>query len=191
MPRPDRSRAALVESAATLFRRQGYAATGVAAILDCAGAKAGSLYYHFPDGKEELAAAVVESVAAQIRQQLDALLSQGASATDVLDGWFDLMRTALTSDVRDGCPIEPLATESVHASPKVRQASAAAFRGWCDVLGQLLLSGGWSKDDADRTATALIALIEGALMLSRVAGDTVALDAAQAAAHTLLERGRG
>ena len=43
MPRPDRSRTALVESAALLFRRQGYAATGVNQILEAADVKAGSL----------------------------------------------------------------------------------------------------------------------------------------------------
>ncbi|MDT7763482.1 MAG: TetR/AcrR family transcriptional regulator, lmrAB and yxaGH operons repressor, partial [Mycobacterium sp.] len=56
MPRPDRSRAALVDTAALLFRRQGYAATGVNQILEAANVKAGSLYHHFPGGKQELAA---------------------------------------------------------------------------------------------------------------------------------------
>ena len=63
MPRPDRSRAALVDTAALLFRRQGYAATGVNQILETADVKAGSLYHHFPDGKQQLAAAVVDGVA--------------------------------------------------------------------------------------------------------------------------------
>ena len=60
MPRPDRSRAALIDTAATLFRRQGYAATGLNQILDEAGVKPGSLYHHFPQGKQQLAAAVVD-----------------------------------------------------------------------------------------------------------------------------------
>ncbi|MDT5327026.1 MAG: TetR/AcrR family transcriptional regulator, lmrAB and yxaGH operons repressor [Mycobacterium sp.] len=39
----NRSRVALIESAALLFRRQGYAATGVNQILAAADVKAGSL----------------------------------------------------------------------------------------------------------------------------------------------------
>ena len=74
MPRPDRSRAALVESAAQLFRRQGYAATGVNQILAAADVKAGSLYHHFPDGKAELAAAVVDGVGADIQKLLTRFL---------------------------------------------------------------------------------------------------------------------
>src|ERR1700741_261417 len=71
MPRPDRSRAALLDSAALLFRRQGYAATGVNQILETADVKAGSLYHHFPDGKQALAAAGVDSAGGGIERLLD------------------------------------------------------------------------------------------------------------------------
>ena len=70
MPRPDRSRTALIETAALLFRRQGYSATGVNQILEAADVKAGSLYHHFPDGKQELAAAVVDRAGADIEARL-------------------------------------------------------------------------------------------------------------------------
>src|SRR5262245_9009013 len=114
MPRPDRSRAALVDTAAQLFRRQGYAATGVNQILEVAAVKAGSLYHHFPDGKQELAAAVVETVGGDIERRLRAFLDTGAPVADIVDGWIDLLTSGLASDQRDGCPIEPIATESVN-----------------------------------------------------------------------------
>src|SRR5260370_10890480 len=113
MPRPDRSRAALVDTAAVLFRRQGYAATGVNQILDTDDVKAGSMYHHFPNGKQELAAAVVDSVGAGIERRLREFLDSGLPVTDIVDGWIDLMASGLSSDQRDGCPIEPIATESV------------------------------------------------------------------------------
>ena len=128
MPRPDRSRAALLDSAATLFRRQGYAATGVNQILESADVKAGSLYHHFPDGKQELAAAVVEVVGSDIERRLRRFLDSDLAVADIVDAWIDLMSAGLSSDQRDGCPIEPVATESVNASPLVREASARAFR---------------------------------------------------------------
>ena len=114
-----------------LFRRQGYAATGVNQILETADVKAGSLYHHFPDGKQELAAAVVDSVGADIERRLRELLDSGLPISDIVDGWIDLMASGLEGDQRDGCPIEPIATESVHASQQVRDASARAFGGWC------------------------------------------------------------
>jgi TetR/AcrR family transcriptional repressor of lmrAB and yxaGH operons len=186
MPRPDRSRAALIENAATLFRRQGYAATGLNQILDEAGVKAGSLYHHFPQGKQELAAAVVDAAGAGIEQLLRRFLATGRSAADIVDRWIDLLVAGLAGDQRDGCPIEPIATESVNASPLVRAASARAFTGWCVAIRDRLRSEGWSGDDAETVALAVISLIEGALILSRIAGDPAALQAAKPAARALL-----
>jgi TetR/AcrR family transcriptional repressor of lmrAB and yxaGH operons len=188
MPRPDRSRAALVETAALLFRRQGYAATGVNQILEAAQVKAGSLYHHFPDGKQELAAAVVDSVGGGIEKQLRKMLDSGLPVTDIVDAWIELLAAGLASDQRDGCPIEPIATESVNASPQVRAASARAFGGWCVAIADRLRSDGWPNAEADQTALAVVALIEGALILSRIFGDAGALTAAKAAARTLLGR---
>jgi TetR/AcrR family transcriptional regulator, lmrAB and yxaGH operons repressor len=191
MPRPDRSRAALVDTAALLFRRQGYAATGVNQILETADVKAGSLYHHFPDGKQQLAAAVVDRVGGDIERRLREMLDGGFPVSDIVDGWIDLMAAGLAGDHRDGCPIEPIATESVDASPQVRDASARAFGGWCLALADRLRADGWPNAEADQTALAVIALIEGALMLSRIAGDADALNAAKAAVRTLISPASG
>ena len=185
MPRPDRSRAALVENAATLFRRQGYAATGLNQILDEAGVKAGSLYHHFPQGKQQLAAAVVDAAGGDIERLLRRFLATGRPVADIVARWIDLLVAGLAGDQRDGCPIEPIATESVHASPLVRAASARAFAGWCAAIEERLRSEGWSEDDAKTVALAVISLIEGALILSRIAGDPAALHAAKPAARAL------
>jgi TetR/AcrR family transcriptional repressor of lmrAB and yxaGH operons len=186
VPRPDRSRAALVENAATLFRRQGYAATGLNQILDEADVKAGSLYHHFPQGKQQLAAAVVDSAGAGIEQLLRRFLAADRSVADIVDRWIDLLVAGLAGDQRDGCPIEPIATESVNASPLVRAASARAFNGWCAAIEDRLRSDGWSATDANTVALAVISLIEGALILSRIAGEAAALHAAKPAARLLL-----
>lgn len=188
MPRPDRSRAALIDTAALLFRRQGYAATGVNQILEVADVKAGSLYHHFPNGKQELAAAVVESAGGDIERLLRRFLDGDAPVADIVGGWIDLLVAALASDARDGCPIEPIATESVNASDRVRDASAKAFAGWSCAVAERLRADGWPDRDAEQTALAVIALIEGALMLSRIAGDDAALSAAKVACGSLLHR---
>ncbi len=188
MPRPDRSRAALIDTAALLFRRQGYAATGINQILETADVKAGSLYHHFPSGKQELAAAVVESAGGAIERLLRRFLDSDAPVADIVDGWIDLLIVQLASDRRDGCPIEPIATESVNASAQVRDASARAFAGWSAAVAERLSGDGWPVADAQQTALAVIALIEGALILSRIAGDDKALTSAKIAARELLER---
>src|SRR5947209_6411170 len=188
MPRRDRSRDALVNTAATLFRRQGYAATGLNQILDEAGVQPGSLYHHFPKGKQQLAAAVVDGSGAIIEQLLRRYLAGDRPVADIVDRWIDLLVSGLAADERDGCPIEPIATEAVNASPLVREASARAFAGWCLAIEERLIADGLPAAEAKSTAIAAISLIEGALILSRIAGDVLALEAAKPAARRLLSR---
>ena len=178
----------MIDTAAQLFRRQGYAATGVNQILETADVKAGSLYHHFPDGKQQLAAAVVDSAGGDIERLLRRFLDSDSSVADIVAGWIDLLIVQLASDQRDGCPIEPIATESVNASPQVRDASARAFAGWSAAVAERLRADGWRDPDAGQTALAVIALIEGALILSRIAGDDTALNSAKVAARSLLDR---
>jgi TetR/AcrR family transcriptional regulator, lmrAB and yxaGH operons repressor len=188
VPRPDRSRAALIDTAATLFRRQGYAATGLNQILEEAGVKAGSLYHHFPGGKQELAAAVVDSAGSDIEKLLRSALARDVPVETVVGQWVDLLAAGLAADCRDGCPVEPIATESVHASELVRRASARAFDGWCAALGERLRVDRWDAARADETALAVVSMIEGALILSRTAGDARALRATKASVRSLLRR---
>ena len=150
MPRPDRSRAALVDTAALLFRRQGYAATGVNQILETANVKAGSLYHHFPKGKQELAAAVVDSVGSGIERRLRAVPRQRIAGGRHRGGLDRPVGVGTGGDQRDGCPIEPIATESVNASPQVRDASARAFGGWCLAVTDRLRADGWPEQRPSR-----------------------------------------
>jgi TetR/AcrR family transcriptional regulator, lmrAB and yxaGH operons repressor len=188
VPRPDRSRTALVDAAATLFRRQGYAATGLNQILAEAGVRPGSLYHHFPQGKQQLAAAVVDGSGAAIAQLLRRMLAKDMSVADIIDRWVDFQIAGLAADWRDGCPIEPIATESVHASELVREASARAFDGWCAAIEKRLRQDGWPPADAKSAAVAVISQMEGALMLARVSGATTPLEVAKSAVRQLLRR---
>ena len=59
MSAPPRHRGAIVRAAATLFRRNGFAATGINEIAEVSGAPKGSLYHYFPDGKDQIAEAAI------------------------------------------------------------------------------------------------------------------------------------
>src|SRR5690349_19085907 len=55
------TRERIVDASAELVRRQGYAATGLKQILAEAQAPFGSLYHHFPGGKEQLGANAIRT----------------------------------------------------------------------------------------------------------------------------------
>jgi TetR/AcrR family transcriptional repressor of lmrAB and yxaGH operons len=186
MPRPDRSRAALVAAAGRLLRRQGYAATGLAQIVAESGASVGSLYHHFPDGKEGLAVAAIEEQGAVIAALLARLLDRDGDVAALVVRWLDAMGGMLAADVYDGCPIAPSAVESIAASPRLRAAAARAFASWQELLAERLRRDGWTAAAASADASAVLALLEGALMLARTLGDPAPLRAAGQAARRLL-----
>ena len=55
MPRRTDSRSKMIRAAAELFRQDGYHATAFSDVVEASGAPRGSIYFHFPGGKQELA----------------------------------------------------------------------------------------------------------------------------------------
>jgi TetR/AcrR family transcriptional repressor of lmrAB and yxaGH operons len=182
----DRSRTALIRTMRTLLRRQGYAATGLKQVLTTSGITTGSLYHHFPGGKQELAEAALTASGRSVGAALAQLLDASDSCADAVAAWTDAMAAALAADPLDGCPVMPVAVEAVHASDALRRAAATAFLHWRDLLAERLGREGMPAPDATEIATAVVALLEGALLLTRTTGDPAALRAARRAAVGLL-----
>jgi TetR/AcrR family transcriptional regulator, lmrAB and yxaGH operons repressor len=180
------SRTALIRTMRTLLRRQGYAATGLKQVLTDSGVTTGSLYHHFPGGKQELAEAALTASGRSVGAALAHLLDTSDTCADAIAAWTDAMAAALAVDPRDGCPVMPAAVEAVHASEPLRRAAGTAFLHWRDLLAERLGREGVPTDEATETATAVVALLEGALLLARTTGDPSALRAARRAAVGLL-----
>jgi TetR/AcrR family transcriptional regulator, lmrAB and yxaGH operons repressor len=188
MSRQDRagSRDRLVDGALRLISRQGYEATVVKEIARESGAPMGSFYYHFPGGKEELAAAAMrrggEDVGATFAAALESHESPGealaACALALADG---LEGTAW----QDGCPVATTALETIGRSPALQEAAAETFATWQELFASRLRRSGLPDDRADELALTALSLLEGAEMISRVRGTRTPLEQAAAALRTL------
>src|SRR5215470_9801959 len=82
------TRVRLVESAAELFSRQGYGATGIKAVLAAAAAPYGSLYHFFPGGKQELGAAALAHGGAQYKALLESVYPPGEDVVEATSASF-------------------------------------------------------------------------------------------------------
>jgi TetR/AcrR family transcriptional regulator, lmrAB and yxaGH operons repressor len=170
------SRAAFVQTTAMLLRRQGYAATGLAEIVARSGAPRGSLYFHFPGGKEELAVAALTSAGEQLRLGIEAMLDSRATLDEALALLLDALAAGLVaSGYADGCPLATVALEAAAASEPLREAAAGAFAGWLAALARRIEAAGLDADAAARRATLVLAAIEGALILARARRDPAPL----------------
>jgi len=164
------SRNRMIQSAALLFREHGYSGTGFRDVIEHSGAPRGSIYHHFPGGKEQLAADTVAWAAGVVERRLERAAQNGdpVAALDMfVDAWREILED---SNFRAGCPIVAVAAEA-DAGETATAAAAAAFSRWQDVIARTLLDAGVSRTDARRLATLVIASIEGAILLCRARQD--------------------
>jgi TetR/AcrR family transcriptional repressor of lmrAB and yxaGH operons len=167
-----------VHTTARLLRRQGYAATGLNEIVAASGAPRGSLYFHFPGGKEQLAVAAMRGAGAQLAVGIEQVLSSSDDLGEALGRLVDGLAAGLeASGFADGCPIATVALEAAGTSEPIRDAARDAFDAWLGALGTRLRSAGFDGAEAVRRATLVLAAIEGALILSRARRDLVPLAA--------------
>jgi TetR/AcrR family transcriptional repressor of lmrAB and yxaGH operons len=154
----------MVASAVDLLARRGLQATSLSEVLEQSGAPRGSVYHHFPEGKDQLITAALDLAAGRAIELLDR--KAGAPAEDVA-GWFlHIWREVLIrSNFDAGCAV--LAVTVAADSPELRDHAAAIFRTWRQRLAELLEQGGLEPRDAARFAATLVASSEGAVALSR------------------------
>src|ERR1700753_1789772 len=101
----------MVQAARQLIRERGYNATAFSDVLELSGAPRGSVYFHFPGGKVQLA---LEAAAAHAHEQVEIIARAAAgadSAVRLVERYLDLGRDGmLASDFSRGCAIAPLVT---------------------------------------------------------------------------------
>src|ERR1700704_1094752 len=127
------TRERIVQRSAELFRRQGFAGTGVKQIVAEASAPFVSLYHFFPGGKEQLGEEVIRSSGAIYGQLLDAFFKPGADPVAATRDFFAAAAQTLSdSDYADACPIATVALEVSSTNEPMRQACADVFESWVD-----------------------------------------------------------
>jgi TetR/AcrR family transcriptional repressor of lmrAB and yxaGH operons len=163
------TRARIAKAAKHLFQQRGYHAVGTAEIVAEAAATKGSLYHHFPEGKERIACEVVAAVRDDVLARLDALDASGLDASAVvvalaeeMAGWLEACR------YREGTLLASLAVGAVPDAPHLQRALAQALEAWRARLGAILIRAGFRKRPARALAQTVLAGLEGALLIARI-----------------------
>ena len=165
-------RSALLESAVRLFRKQGYAATGINEILATSAVPKGSLYHYFPGGKAEIGVEALRLAAATVTSTLGGFAAEGLRPAEIIERYFVLLgKWMRESDYRDGSPITTTVLEMAPQDEPIRAAAAEAYRAWAAVLEGAAIAQGMDPARAGRLARLSMATLEGALVQCRVARD--------------------
>jgi len=176
------TRERILDAGAELFRRQGYAGTGLKQLVARADAPFGSLYHHFPGGKDELTAEVIRRSAGYY---LDLFEDEVGFESDPVEGTRRFFATAAETLVdtgyADACPIAVVALEVASTNEALRRATHDVFEVWLEGLTGWYAAAGIDEARARGLAVHFLAALEGAFLLSRAAQDTEAMHTTGAA----------
>jgi TetR/AcrR family transcriptional repressor of lmrAB and yxaGH operons len=162
-----------LHTAAHLFQRQGYGSTGLTQVLAESGAPKGVLYFHFPQGKEQLAAESVSLAGGELGARMGAVVSSAPDAGAAVIGLGGLFAAELeSSGFRDGCPVATVALDAAGQSEPIRGACRGVYESWLDGLAAYLRSQGVPARKAADLASLTLSSLQGALLLARVQHDT-------------------
>jgi TetR/AcrR family transcriptional repressor of lmrAB and yxaGH operons len=177
-----------LSAAVKLFSQRGYHGTGLQDILEAGGAPRGSLYFHFPKGKEQIGEAAVQLGTDGVRQFItDAAQTSGNVQAFLVKLARGMAANLERSGYREGCPVATTALETAAQSDVLGRAARTAFQTWEQEIKCALISFGMKANQADRTATAVLSQLEGALLLARTYRS---LEPMQRAEKALLVLGR-
>jgi len=156
----------MVRSAASLIRRRGLSGASFADIVADSGAPRGSIYHHFPQGKDQLAKEAIRATSEWV------LAKQGACAAKtpvgVLECFIDLWRqVVVASNGAAGCVVAGVAVDTMPDATELMAAVRAAFDSWVDSLASQLRATGFPAARSRTLAVAALAAMEGALILCR------------------------
>ena len=166
------TRSRMIETTARLLQHRGYHGASLNEILEASGAPRGSLYFHFPGGKEQLAIEATRAAVDEATQALAAMLAQSKDAAAGVRAYAEaaaqLMRE---SDYTFGCPVSPLILDASGGVAELAKLCRDAFETWTGMIAAALNAAGLSKARAASLALLSVTAIEGALLAARAYRD--------------------
>jgi TetR/AcrR family transcriptional repressor of lmrAB and yxaGH operons len=127
----------------------------------------GSIYFHFPDGKEQLAVEALRAAGAVMTANITEALAHRDGVTAIKRFVASYAREMEASDFRHGCPIATVALEAATVSRPIREVCATIFAEWENVLAARLERDGFVRKAARKLAVITLSLLEGAMILCR------------------------
>jgi TetR/AcrR family transcriptional repressor of lmrAB and yxaGH operons len=156
-----------IKTASRLFQLQGYQGTGLNEILRESGAPRGSLYHHFPNGKEELALEAIKFSSENIQKDIQNTLEQFSDPIEAIQVHIKKIAEFITKEEKiHDLSISLLALETSSSSEYLRKACELAFASFENTYVEKLIQGGFDEKKAQELSMVIQSMIEGAITIS-------------------------
>lgn len=173
------TRARIIDRSARLFNARGYAATAISDVVQAAKIQTGGLYRHFRD-KDALTLAAFDHATTLHADLYKSEVARATGAVDKLTALARAIANIVEHPIIDGgCPLLNAAIETDDggaAQRALRTRVRKSMRGFIDFAAGIIADGIVAKQlrrdvDANDEAAAIIALMEGSIMLSKLYDD--------------------
>lgn len=192
MTKGELTREMILLQAAAVFNRRGYFGASMADIMQATGLEKGGIYNHF-GSKDELALQAFDYAVDLMREQYAASIKGKFNAIDRLNAVIETFSgMAEGSPLPGGCPVVNTAIEADDAHPALRHRAREAMQEWLDFIQRIVQRGIErgeirSEISAEQVASVLFTMLEGAIIVTRLSGDSSHMDRVLDHIHTYLE----
>jgi TetR/AcrR family transcriptional regulator, lmrAB and yxaGH operons repressor len=172
----------MIKAARQLIRERGYHATAMSDVLELSAAPRGSVYFHFPGGKTQLAVEAAKEYAREQAGLIERAAEGSDSAVELVSAYVTRARENLIkSNYTEGCTIAPLVLEGARESDQLANAVSAAFSLIMESLAFQFAFFGMGRASARELAEAVVSGVEGALVTARAFRSPAPFDSVLAA----------
>lgn len=183
------TRTRMIEATARLIRQRGYHGTSLNDILSASGAPRGSLYFHFPGGKDQLVVEVTRASVADVTERLGAALAaENDPAVAVHHVYQSVARMLEENEFSLGCPIAPLVLDAPNDVPELIELCRSAFEQWIGLLRRAFERAGVPERRAQALALLVESSLEGLMVIARATRDRAPLQAVADEVAALVEQ---
>lgn len=162
------AREQILQTTCTLLEKQGYHGTGLNEIVKESGAPKGSLYYYFPEGKEQITSEAILESSRATSERIRANLQNTENAAKAIHDFILLVAENVErSGFAAGSPLTAVAMETATQSERINLACRESYSMLQTAFKEKLIASGFAKPKADELATFIVASVEGGIILSR------------------------
>ena len=186
MTKGERTKQLIIEKAAPLFNKNGYAGTSLSHIMKATGLAKGGVYGNFKN-KDEIAALTFEYAFQKIKSALLMKLCSCSTCQAKLTGILQFYRSYITSPpIEGGCPLLNTSVEADDSFPFLKTRAKAAQNEMLGSLVQIFQSGRKNGEfhpdmQPQREAEMMYAQIEGGIVMAKINDNPAIL-------HRILDR---
>ncbi|SFP32571.1 transcriptional regulator, TetR family [Mesorhizobium sp. NFR06] len=186
------TRTRMIEATALLIRQRGYHGTSLNDILSASGAPRGSLYFHFPGGKDQLVVEVTRASVADVTERLGAALAAESDPAVAVRRIYQSVELMLEENRFSlGCPVAPVVLDAPNDVPDLVEICRTAFEQWIGLLRRAFMRAGVAEPRAQALALLVESSLEGLMVIARATQDRAPLAAVADEVVALVEAAVG